>query len=128
PGEGLAAQLMTWATFAITFVVRPLGAVIIGRYADKHGRKSALSLTIGLMTLGVFIIVVLPGESVLGIWAAIIVIIARIIQGISAGGEFGSATAFLTENAKRGMAFNASFPIAKLDISMFIATVVFSYI
>src|SRR5699024_7456480 len=68
PGEGLSPQLRTWATFAITFVVRPLGAVIIGRYADKHGRKAALSLTIGLMTLGVFIIVVLPGESVLGIW------------------------------------------------------------
>src|SRR5699024_555125 len=121
PGEGLAAQLMTWATFAITFVVRPLGAVIIGRYADKHGRKSALSLTIGLMTLGVFIIVVLPGESVLGIWAAIILIIARVIQGISAGGEFGSATAFLTENAKRGKAFYASFQTATQGISMFLA-------
>jgi MHS family proline/betaine transporter-like MFS transporter len=121
PGEGLSAQLMTWATFAITFVVRPLGAVIIGRYADKHGRKAALSLTIGLMTLGVFIIVVLPGESVLGIWAAIILIIARVIQGISAGGEFGSATAFLTENAKRGKAFYASFQTATQGISMFLA-------
>jgi MHS family proline/betaine transporter-like MFS transporter len=121
PGEGLSAQLMTWATFAITFVVRPLGAVLIGRYADKHGRKSALSLTIGLMTLGVFIIVVLPGESVIGVWAAIGLIIARIIQGISAGGEFGSATAFLTENAKRGKAFYASFQTATQGISMFLA-------
>lgn len=121
PGEGLSAQLMTWATFAITFVVRPLGAVIIGRYSDKHGRKAALSLTIGLMTLGVFIIVVLPGESVLGIWAAVGLAIARIIQGISAGGEFGSATAFLTENAKRGKAFYASFQTATQGISMFLA-------
>src|SRR5699024_12408399 len=109
PGEGLSAQLMTWATFAITFVVRPLGAVIIGRYAGKNGRKAALSLTIGLMTLGDFIIVVLPGESVIGIWGAIILIIAGIIQGLSAGGEFGSATAFLTDNAKRRKAFYASF-------------------
>ncbi|WP_210604408.1 MFS transporter [Brevibacterium oceani] len=121
PGEGLSAQLMTWATFAITFVVRPLGAVLIGRYADKHGRKSALSLTIGLMTLGVFIIVVLPGEATIGIWGAIGLIIARIIQGISAGGEFGSATAFLTENAKRGKAFYASFQTATQGISMFLA-------
>ncbi|WP_193071388.1 MFS transporter [Brevibacterium sp. FME37] len=121
PGEGLSAQLMTWATFAITFVVRPLGAVIIGRYSDKYGRKSALSLTIGLMTLGVFIIVVLPGESVIGVWAAIGLIIARIIQGISAGGEFGSATAFLTENAKHGKAFYASFQTATQGISMFLA-------
>src|SRR5690625_5142104 len=81
PGGGLSAQLMTWATFAITFVVRPLGAIILGSYADKHGRKSALSLTIGLMTLGVFIIVVLPGEATIGIWASIGLIIARIIQG-----------------------------------------------
>lgn len=121
PGEGLSAQLMTWATFAITFAVRPLGAVIIGRYSDRHGRKAALSLTIGLMTLGVFIIVVLPGESVLGIWAAIGLAIARIIQGISAGGEFGSATAFLTENATRGKAFYASFQTATQGISMFLA-------
>lgn len=121
PGEGLSAQLMTWATFAITFVVRPLGAVIIGRYSDKHGRKSALSLTIGLMTLGVFIIVVLPGESVIGVWGAIGLIIARIIQGISAGGEFGSATAFLTENAKHSKAYYASFQTATQGISMFLA-------
>ena len=121
PGEGLAAQLMTWATFAITFVVRPLGAILIGRYSDKHGRKAALSLTIGLMTLGVFIIVVLPGEATIGIWASIGLIIARIIQGISAGGEFGSATAFLTENAKRGKAYYASFQTATQGISMFLA-------
>lgn len=121
PGEGLSAQLMTWATFAITFVVRPLGAVIIGRYSDKHGRKSALSLTIGLMTLGVFIIVVLPGESVIGVWGAIGLIIARIIQGISAGGEFGSATAFLTENAKHSKAYYASFQTTTQGISMFLA-------
>ena len=71
------------------------------------------------MTLGVFIIVVLPGQSVLGVWAAIGLIIARIIQGISAGGEFGSATAFLTENAKHGKAYYASFQTATQGISMF---------
>lgn len=121
PGTSLASTLMTWATFAITFVVRPLGAVIIGNYSDVHGRKAALSLTILLMTLGVFIIVVLPGANVLGAWAAVILAIARIIQGISAGGEFGSATAFLTENAKRGKAFYASWQVATQGISMFLA-------
>ncbi|NNG19991.1 MFS transporter [Naumannella sp. ID2617S] len=121
PGGSFAAQLMTWATFAITFVVRPLGAVLIGNYADTHGRKAALSLTIGLMTLGVFIIVVLPGYATLGIAAPIILAIARIIQGISAGGEFGSATAFLTENAKRGKAYYASWQVATQGVSMFMA-------
>lgn len=121
PGTGLANTLMTWATFGITFVVRPLGAVLIGNYADRHGRKAALSLTIGLMTLGVFIIVVLPGAATLGVTAAVILAIARIIQGISAGGEFGSATAFLTENAKRGKGYYASWQVATQGVSMFLA-------
>ncbi len=121
PGDTLASQLMTWATFAITFVVRPLGAVLIGGYADRHGRKAALSLTIGLTTLGVFIIVVTPGANVIGVWAAIILAIARIIQGISAGGEFGSATAFLTENAAHGKAYYASWQVATQGVSMFLA-------
>ncbi|MDO5683181.1 MAG: MFS transporter [Propionibacteriaceae bacterium] len=121
PGKDFASVLMTWATFGITFVVRPLGAVLIGNYSDRHGRKAALSLTIGLMTLGVFIIVVLPGANVLGIWAAVILAVARIIQGISAGGEFGSATAFLTENAKRGKAFYASFQVATQGVSLILA-------
>ncbi|MDO5498195.1 MAG: MFS transporter [Propionibacteriaceae bacterium] len=121
PGTGLANILMTWATFAITFVVRPLGAVLIGNYADRHGRKAALSLTILLMTLGVFIIVVLPGANTLGVGAAVILAIARIIQGISAGGEFGSATAFLTENAKRGKAYYASWQVATQGVAMLMA-------
>lgn len=121
PGGSFAAQLMTWATFAITFVVRPLGAVLIGSYADTHGRKAALSLTIGLMTLGVFIIVVTPGYATIGLAAPIILAIARIIQGISAGGEFGSATAFLTENAQRGKAYYASWQVATQGVSMFMA-------
>lgn len=121
PGDTLAGQLMTWATFGITFVVRPLGAVLIGNYADKHGRKAALSLTIGLMTLGVFIIVVLPGFKTIGISAAVILAIARIIQGISAGGEFGSATAFLTENASRGKAYYASWQVATQGASLILS-------
>lgn len=121
PGGSFAAQLMTWATFAITFVVRPLGAVIIGNYADTHGRKAALSLTIGLMTLGVFIIVVTPGYTTIGLAAPIILAVARIIQGLSAGGEFGSATAFLTENASHGKAYYASWQVATQGVSMFMA-------
>lgn len=122
PGTGFVATMMTWATFAVTFVVRPLGAVLIGHYSDKHGRKAALSLTIGLMTLGVFIITVLPGYKTIGIAAPVILIIARIIQGISAGGEFGSATAFMTENAEKNKAYYASWQVATQGISMFMAS------
>lgn len=121
PGGSLASKLMTWATFAITFVARPLGAVIIGNFADKHGRKSALTLTIGLMTVGMFIMVVLPGHATLGVGAAVILVIARIIQGLSAGGEFGSATAFMTENAQKSKAFYASWQIATQGVAMFMA-------
>ncbi len=121
PNGDFTAQLMTWATFAITFVVRPLGAVIIGRFADRRGRRSALTLTIAMMTLGIFIIVVTPGYATIGIWAAIILVIARVLQGLSAGGEFGSATAFLTENARRHKAYYASFQTASQGIAVGLA-------
>lgn len=121
PGTGLAVTLMTWATFGITFVVRPLGAVLIGNYADRHGRKAALSLTILLMTLGVFVIVILPGYKTLGIASPIILALARILQGLSAGGEFGSATAFMTENAAQNKAYYASWQVATQGVSMFLA-------
>jgi MHS family proline/betaine transporter-like MFS transporter len=121
PGGSLASKLMTWATFAITFVARPFGAVLIGNFADKHGRKSALTLTIGLMTLGMFILVILPGHATLGVGAAVILVIARIIQGLSAGGEFGSATAFMTENAEKSKAFYASWQVATQGVSMVMA-------
>lgn len=96
---------LTFMTFAVGFLTRPLGAVILGAYSDKVGRKSALSLTMILMAVGMGIIAFCPTYESIGILAPIIIVIARLIQGISAGGEIGSALSILVETApahKRG--------------------------
>jgi MHS family proline/betaine transporter-like MFS transporter len=101
PGESaLASLLMSLATFAVGFLMRPLGAVIIGRVADRCGRKAALSLTIGLMTVGTAMIAFTPTYSSIGIVATVILVLGRLLQGISAGGEVGTASAFLMESGR----------------------------
>lgn len=98
-GNELTSLLLSVATFGVGFVVRPIGGVLIGIYADKAGRKAALSLTILLMAGGTALIGLAPTYEQIGIAAPILVIVARLMQGFSAGGEMGSATAFLTEHA-----------------------------
>ncbi|WP_323120014.1 MFS transporter [Burkholderia alba] len=104
-GDSLTSLLAAFATFAVGFFVRPIGGIIIGAYADRVGRKAALSATILIMATGTILIGLAPTYDSIGYWAPIIIIIARLLQGFSAGGEMGSATAFLTEHApadKRG--------------------------
>lgn len=101
PGESaIASLLMSLATFAVGFLMRPLGAVLIGRVADRRGRKTALSLTIGLMTVGTGIIAFTPTYSSIGIAATFLLVFGRLLQGISAGGEVGTASAFLMESGR----------------------------
>lgn len=97
----LASLLMSLATFAVGFLMRPLGAVVIGRVADRRGRKAALSLTIGLMTLGTAIIAFTPTFASIGISASVLLVFGRLLQGLSAGGEVGTASAFLMESGRR---------------------------
>jgi len=105
-GDELSALLATFAVFGVGFVVRPLGAVIIGRLADRRGRKIALSLTIILMALGTVMIGLLPSYESIGVGASALLVAARLLQGFSAGGEWGSSTAFMVEWAppnRRGL-------------------------
>lgn len=87
------------ATFGVGFIMRPIGAVVLGSLGDTRGRKAALALTILLMTLGTAMISFAPTYAMAGIWAPIWMVIARLIQGFSAGGEVGGATTFLVEHA-----------------------------
>src|SRR5438105_7679980 len=87
--------LITFGTFGLSYVVRPLGALIVGAYTDRHGRKAGLTLSIGLMMVGTLLMVVTPGYATIGILAPIFITLARLLQGFSVGGEFGSAVAFL---------------------------------
>ncbi|WP_406144293.1 MFS transporter [Streptomyces sp. NBC_01012] len=100
--EGAVALLSTLAVFAVGFVMRPVGAAVLGAYADRHGRKKGLSLTIGLMAGAGLIIAITPGYETIGIAAPVILLLARLAQGFSAGGEFGSSSAFLVESAAPG--------------------------
>jgi MFS transporter, MHS family, proline/betaine transporter len=91
--------LLTTATFGVGFFMRPVGGIFLGIYADRRGRKAALLLVIALMTVAIALIAFAPTYAAIGVGAPLIIVLARLIQGFSAGGEFASATAFLTESA-----------------------------
>jgi len=93
------ALINSFLAFGLGFVIRPLGAVVLGAYADKAGRKAALFLTIMIMAAGTFIIAVAPVYVSIGIGAPLLILCGRLLQGFSAGGEIGSATSFLVEHA-----------------------------
>ncbi len=100
PGESEIARLLSaLATFGVGFLTRPLGAAIIGAYADRVGRRAALTLTLMLMSLGSGLVALTPTYAQIGLTAPIILVVARLIQGFSCGGEVGPATAYLLESA-----------------------------
>src|SRR5271165_2193529 len=96
PGIDLVKAFLV---FGLGFVIRPLGAVLIGIYGDRAGRKAALTLTILIMAGGTLIIAAAPSYAAIGIGAPLLLLTGRVLQGFSAGGEIGSATAFLVEHA-----------------------------
>ena len=102
PGESEIGRLLgALATFGVGFLTRPLGAAIIGAYADRVGRRAALTLTLMLMALGSGLVGLTPSYAQIGVVAPIVLLIARLIQGFSAGGEVGAATTYLLESAPR---------------------------
>ncbi|MGW4065839.1 MFS transporter [Amycolatopsis sp. NPDC004747] len=122
PGGNAAVQLVqAYAVFGITFLIRPLGGLVLGAYADRHGRKKALVLTIRLMVLGTLLLVLLPGYAQIGILAPLGVIVARLVQGFAAGGEFGAATSFLIEQDERRKGFLGSFQFASQGLSVLLS-------
>lgn len=92
-----ASLLLAVATFAVGFIMRPLGSLMLGHYADKHGRKAALTLIMSLMALGVMLVAFAPTYAQVGLWAPLLLVIGRMLQGFSAGGEVGAATSWLME-------------------------------
>src|SRR4029077_4815128 len=106
--DPIVSLLITFGAFGLAYVVRPLGALIVGSYTDRHGRKAGLTLSIGMMMIGTTMMLVTPGYATIGIAAPIIITIARLLQGFSVGGEFGSAVAFLVEHGSERKGFSAS--------------------
>ncbi|MFM0221299.1 MFS transporter [Paraburkholderia dipogonis] len=91
--------LSAFAVFAVGFVMRPIGGAVLGAYADRHGRKNGLALSVALMAGSSLVIAVCPGYATIGMVAPIILVVARLVQGFAAGGEFGSASTFLIESS-----------------------------
>jgi MHS family proline/betaine transporter-like MFS transporter len=105
-GDELSSVLLALATFGVGLVMRPVGALALGLYADSAGRKAALTLTIFVMGLGTALIALAPTYQSIGSWAPLFIVISRLLQGFSCGGELGGATAILIENAperRRGL-------------------------
>ncbi|SDV46844.1 MFS transporter, MHS family, proline/betaine transporter [Chitinasiproducens palmae] len=117
--------LLSIGVFGVGFVVRPLGGVIIGAYADRAGRKKAMVLTIMLMALSCALIAFAPTYASVGILAPVIVVTARLIQGFAAGGEFGPGTTLLVEYADdRSRAFFASWNFAATALGLALGALV----
>jgi MFS transporter, MHS family, proline/betaine transporter len=114
--------LLTFGTFGLSYLIRPVGGVILGAYADRHGRKASLMISIVLMTMGTLAIAFMPAYGTIGILAPIAVLAARLVQGFSAGGEFGSSTAFLVEHAPDRRGFIASWQFASQGLSTLLAS------
>jgi MHS family proline/betaine transporter-like MFS transporter len=97
-----ASLLMAMATFGVGFFMRPVGGILIGMYADRKGRKAALQLIILLMTISIAMIAFAPTYAAIGAAAPMLIVLARLLQGMATGGEFASATSFLVESAPAG--------------------------
>src|ERR1041384_1184915 len=93
----VSALLATFLAFGLGFVARPLGGIVLGRLGDTHGRKTALLITIALMAIGTVMVGVLPTYAAIGVAAPLLLVVARLMQGFSAGGEWGSSTAYIVE-------------------------------
>jgi MFS transporter, MHS family, alpha-ketoglutarate permease len=100
-GDRTAQLLQTAAVFAVGFFARPVGAWIMGRYADRAGRKAALTLSVAMMCAGSLVIAVTPGAAQIGVAAPVILLLARIFQGLSLGGEYGASATYMSEMAGR---------------------------
>ncbi|WP_414939002.1 MFS transporter [Amycolatopsis sp. cmx-11-51] len=120
--DPMTSLMLAPGTAVAAYLVRPLGAVVLGVYADRAGRLAALTMAIRLMTLGSFLIVVLPGYQEIGVFAPIGMLLALVIQGFSAGGEFGSATALLVESHAGRRGFMGSWQTASQAFAVLLAT------
>ncbi|KAA5835119.1 MFS transporter [Saccharopolyspora hirsuta] len=125
----LAGRLISFATVGVSFFFRPLGAMVAGHFGDKLGRKAMLVLTLMLMGASTTLIGLVPGYASIGIWAPILLIVLRILQGFSAGGEWGGAALMAVEHApanRRGR--YGGFPQIGVPVGMLIATAVLSVV
>lgn len=124
-GDRTAQLLNAAAVFAVGFLMRPIGAWLMGIYADRKGRKAGLTLSISLMCGGSLLITLIPPYAVIGTWAPALLVFARMLQGLSLGGEYGASATYLSEMAGRARrGFFSSFQYVTLIAGQLIALAV----
>ncbi|CAN5375349.1 MFS transporter [soil metagenome] len=124
-GDQTAQLMQTAAIFAVGFGARPVGAWLMGLYADRRGRKAALTLAVGLMCAGSLIIALCPGHATIGDAAPVILLMARLLQGLSVGGEYGASATYMSEMAgKKRRGFWSSFQYVTLIMGQLVAALV----
>jgi len=101
-GSEFASLMLALATYGVGFLMRPLGAIVLGSYIDRNGRRAGLILTLSLMSIGTLSIACLPGFRSIGILAPLLIVIGRLLQGFSAGVELGAVSVYLSEIATPG--------------------------
>src|SRR6266536_6567832 len=101
-GNPFVSLMLSLMTFGAGFLMRPLGAIVLGAYTDKHGRRAGLILTLGLMSIGIISIACTPGYATIGLLAPLLVLTGRLLQGFSAGMELGGVSVYLAEIATPG--------------------------
>ncbi len=124
PSDNPAVEVIqAFAVFGISYLIRPLGGLVLGSYADRKGLKKGLMLTIRLMVLGTAIISLMPSYESIGLLAPLGLIVGRLIQGFSAGGEFGAATSYLLAQDKGRKGFLGSFQFASQGLGSLMAAI-----
>ncbi|KAB0828696.1 MFS transporter, partial [Cronobacter sakazakii] len=103
PSDNSTTQLLqTAGIFAAGFLMRPIGGWLFGYIADKHGRKTSMLISVCMMCFGSLVIACLPGYAVIGTWAPLLLLVARLFQGLSVGGEYGTSATYMSEVAIEG--------------------------
>ena len=123
--DPFASLMASFATFGVAFLMRPLGAVLLGAYADRHGRRAGLLLTLALMSVGIVTLTVMPGYAVIGALAPAVILLGRLLQGFSAGMELGGVSVYLAEIAPpRRKGFYTAWQSASQQVAVVLAAVI----
>src|ERR1700746_358115 len=120
--SAFGSLMLSLMTFGAGFLMRPLGALVLGAYTDRHGRRAGLLLTLGMMSVGIFSIACVPGYATIGLMAPLLVLIGRLLQGFSAGMELGGVSVYLSEIATPGhKGFYVSWQSASQQVAVMFA-------
>ena len=124
-GNPFVSLMLSLMTFGAGFLMRPLGAIVLGAYTDRHGRRAGLILTLGLMSVGIISIACVPGYATIGVLAPLLVLMGRLLQGFSAGMELGGVSVYLAEIATAGhKGFYVSWQSASQQVAVMFAALV----